>query len=214
LVAAAACATRQSTPAVPPSAPVARLDRAELAARVRTEFLHAWHAYQRLAAGHDELNPVSRTVHDWYPPAVVYMTSIDALDTMLLMGLRDDASDTEALLFHQLSFDKDVSVQVFEVNIRILGGLLSGYQMTGERRFLTLAEDLGRRLLPAFRSPTGMPYRFVNLRTGQTRDPISNPAEIGTLILEFGTLSRLTKQDRSSSATPTAASCGATASHP
>src|SRR6185436_17925066 len=31
--------------------------------------------------------------------------------------------------------------------------------------------------------------------TGATKDPVSNPAEIGTLILEFGTLSRLTGND-------------------
>ncbi len=37
-----------------------------------------------------------------------------------------------------------------------------------------------------------MPYRFVNLETGETKDPVSNPAEIGTLILEWGTLSKIT----------------------
>jgi hypothetical protein len=37
-----------------------------------------------------------------------------------------------------------------------------------------------------------MPYRFVNLRTGEVSGPESNPAEVGTLIPEFGTLSRLT----------------------
>src|SRR4029079_12968462 len=80
----------------------------------------------------------------------------------------------------------------FEVTIRLLGGLLSSYQMTGDKRLLKLAEDLGTRLLPAFSSPTGMPYRFVNLRTGKVRDPESNPAETGTLLIEFGTLSKLT----------------------
>src|SRR5205085_4444319 len=65
-------------------------------------------------------------------------------------------------------------------------------QLTGDKRFLRLAQDLGNRLLPVFNSPTGMPYRFVNLRTGKTRDPISNPAETGTLLLEFGTLSKFT----------------------
>ncbi|HEY4649493.1 MAG TPA: glycoside hydrolase family 47 protein, partial [Gemmatimonadales bacterium] len=85
-----------------------------------------------------------------------------------------------------------ISVQVFEVTIRLLGGLLSAYQMDHEPRFLTLATDLGDRLLPAFRSPTGMPFRYVNLRTGATRDSVSNPAEIGTLMLEFGTLAKLT----------------------
>ena len=59
---------------------------------------------------------------------------------------------------------------------------------------IALATDLGRRMLPAFDSPTGMPYRFVNLKTGATTGAESNPAEIGTLILEFGTLAKLTKE--------------------
>src|SRR5262249_59459894 len=66
----------------------------------------------------------------------------------------------------------------------------------GDARLLALADDLGRRLAPAFESPTGMPYVYVNLRTGQVRGAESNPAEIGTLLLEFGTLARLTQKDR------------------
>src|SRR5262249_33921871 len=99
-------------------------ERAQLTARVRDEFQHAWSSYKRLAWGHDELNPVSRTVHDWYPPAVVYMTPVDALDTMTLMWLSDEAGETRRYLLDHLSFDQDVSVQVFEVTIRLLGGLL------------------------------------------------------------------------------------------
>jgi mannosidase alpha-like ER degradation enhancer 2 len=37
-----------------------------------------------------------------------------------------------------------------------------------------------------------MPYVYVNLKTGKARGIESNPAEIGTLLLEFGTLSKLT----------------------
>jgi mannosidase alpha-like ER degradation enhancer 2 len=166
----------------------------ELAEQVKAEFLHAWNGYKRHAWGHDDLDPVSRKPRDWYPPEVIYMTPVDALDTMLLMGLTKEAAEAQALVLEKLSFDKDISVQLFEINIRILGGLLSAYEMTNEKRFLALAEDLGRRLLPAFESKTGMPYRFVNLRTGAVRDPVNNPAEIGTLILEFGTLSRHTGQ--------------------
>jgi hypothetical protein len=170
-------------------------ERATLAARVRDEFLFAWSSYKRLAWGHDELNPVSRTVHDWYPPAVFDMTPVDALDTMTLMGLTDEAAATRQYLIGHLSFDQDVDVQVFEMTIRLMGGLLSAFQMSNDPKFLALAEDLGTRLLPAFDSPTGMPYRFVNLRTGKTSDPLSNPAEIGTLMLEFGTLAKLTHRD-------------------
>jgi mannosidase alpha-like ER degradation enhancer 2 len=44
-----------------------------------------------------------------------------------------------------------------------------------------------------FESKTGLPYTHVNLRTGQVRGAVSNPAETGTLLLEFGTLSKLTR---------------------
>ena len=169
-------------------------DTAALAAQVKAEFLHAWSGYKAHAWGHDDLDPVSRKPRDWYPPHVFYMTPVDALDTMLLMGLTTEAAEAQAVILGKLSFDKDASVQLFEINIRILGGLLTAFEMTGEKRFLGLAEDLGRRLLPAFQSKTGLPYRYVNLRTGAVRDQVNNPAEIGTLILEFGTLSRHTGQ--------------------
>ncbi|MGD2071748.1 MAG: glycoside hydrolase family 47 protein, partial [Gemmatimonadota bacterium] len=61
---------------------------------------------------------------------------------------------------------------------------------------LELAADLGDRLLPAFESPTGMPYVNVNLRSGEPSGAVSNPAEIGTLVLELGTLSKLTGDPR------------------
>ena len=101
-------------------------------------------------------------------------------------------SDARELIATQLSFDKDMDVKHFEVVIRLLGGLLSGYQLTGDERLLKQAEDLGTRLLPAFDSPTGLPYVNVNLRTGKAQGNDSNPAETGTLLLEFGTLSKLT----------------------
>jgi len=174
-----------------PSQAPAPLNRAELAERVRAEFLHSWRAYERYAWGHDELKPVSQTPRDWYGPSL-QMTPVDALDALLLLGLKDEAEKAKALIVEKLSFDQDIEVKNFEVTIRLLGGLLSGYQMTGDPRLLRLAEDLGTRLLPAFSSPTGMPYMYVNLKTGKTSGARSNPAEIGTLLLEFGTLARLT----------------------
>jgi mannosidase alpha-like ER degradation enhancer 2 len=167
------------------------IDRAAMAARVRAEFLHAWAAYEQYAWGHDELKPLTHEPRDWYGPSLL-MTPVDSLDTLLLMGLHDEAEKAKALIIEKLSFDHDINVKNFEVTIRLLGGLLSSYQMTGDSRLLRLADDLGRRLLPVFNSPTGMPYVYVNLKTGKPSGAKSNPAEIGTLILEFGTLSRLT----------------------
>jgi len=169
------------------------VDRQALADSVRQELLHCWHAYVRYAWGHDEVRPLSREFRDWYEQPVL-MTPVDALDALFLMGCTPQADSARELIVERLSFDRDDRVQVFEVTIRLLGGLLSGYQLTGDRRLLDLADSLGLRLLPAFHSATGMPYRFVNLRTGETSDPRSNPAEIGTLLLEFGTLAKLTNK--------------------
>src|SRR5690606_20693156 len=120
------------------------------------------------------------------------MTPVDALDTMLLMDLDKEADEARELIATQLSFDRDLDVKHFEIVIRLLGGLLSSYQLTGDERLLALADDLGTRLLPVFDSPTGLPYVFVNLRTGKTSGTESNPAETGTLLLEYGMLSHLT----------------------
>jgi mannosidase alpha-like ER degradation enhancer 2 len=165
----------------------------QLAARVRTEFLHAWNNYERYAWGHDALRPLSKTPHDWYGQSLL-MTPVDALDTLVLMHLDAEAAKARSLILSDLSFDRDIYVKNFEITIRLLGGLLSGYQQTGDKRLLNLAEDLGNRLLPVFNSPTGLPYVYVNLRTGQTRGAVTNPAETGTLLLEFGTLSKLTSR--------------------
>ncbi|MBZ5571862.1 MAG: glycoside hydrolase family 47 protein [Acidobacteriia bacterium] len=165
------------------------------AAAVKQAFLHAWQGYERYAWGHDELLPVSRGGRDWYPASFL-MTPVDAYDTMVLMGLSGEAARAKSLILDSLSFDRDFPVQVFEITIRELGGLLSAYQLDGDPRFLSLARDLGTRLLPAFGSATGMPYRFVNLHTGAVSGPVSNPAEVGTLMLEFGTLGKLTGDPR------------------
>src|SRR5215471_16162720 len=159
--------------------------------QVRTEFLHAWSGYKQFAWGHDDLKPLSRTYHDWYAEPLL-MTPVDALDTMILMGLKDEARTTREYIATHLSFDKDIPVQNFEITIRLLGGLLSSYELTRDQRLLHLAEDLGNRLLPVFNSPTGLPYRYVNLKTGAVSGNVTNPAEAGTLLVEFGTLSKLT----------------------
>jgi mannosidase alpha-like ER degradation enhancer 2 len=158
---------------------------------IKAEFLHAWKAYKTYAWGHDVLKPLSNGYRDWHKTPLL-MTPVDAYDTMVLMGLHEEAEEAKQLIVERLRFDQDIEVQSFEITIRLLGGLISMYQTDGDRRLLDLAEDLGKRLLPVFASPTGMPYRYVNLRTGKTRDSLNNPAEIGTALIEFGMLSKLT----------------------
>jgi mannosidase alpha-like ER degradation enhancer 2 len=164
---------------------------AAMAEKVRHEFRHAWSGYKQYAWGHDALKPLSKSSHDWYATSLL-MSPVDALDTMILMGMNDEAASTREDIAKNLSFNQDIYVKNFEITIRMLGGLLSSYQLSGDKRLLALADDLGTRLLPAFGSPTGMPYVYVNLKTGAVRGEVTNPAEVGTLLIEFGTLSKLT----------------------
>src|SRR5215204_2685703 len=168
-----------------------KIDKKQMAAQVKAEFLHAWNGYKKYAWAHDDLKPLSKTHHDWYLQPLL-MTPVDSLDTMIIMGLDEEAATTKHYILDNLSFDKEIEVQNFEITIRLLGALLTNYQLTGDKRLLNLAGDLGNRLLPVFDSPTGLPYRYVNLKTGKVSKPVSNPAETGTLLIEFGTLSKLT----------------------
>jgi hypothetical protein len=166
-------------------------DKAAYSTRVKTAFLKAWQSYKTYAWGMDAANPISKKGHNWYAESLL-MTPVDAYSTICIMGLSKEREEARQLIFEKLDFNKDFEVQQFEITIRMLGGLLSSYQLDGDRRFLDLATDLGNRMLPVFNSPTGMPYRMVNLKTGKVSGKLSNPAEIGTMLLEYGMLSRLT----------------------
>ncbi len=55
------------------------------------------------------------------------MSPVDALDTMILMGMDEEAASTREYIAKNLSFDHDIYVKNFEITIRMQGGLLSTY---------------------------------------------------------------------------------------
>jgi mannosyl-oligosaccharide alpha-1,2-mannosidase len=174
-------------------------DWSKLAQDVRSEMAWAWRNYVELAFGHDQIKPVSGGAEEFLLAGGpgLGLTIVEALDTLYLMGLDAELEEGVRWIERNLHFDIDGEAQVFETNIRMVGGLLAGWLATRNGHLLDLARDLADRLLPAFaKSPTGMPYRFVNLKTGAVRDAESFPAEIGTYISEFGTLSRAVSDAR------------------
>ncbi|WP_207939248.1 glycoside hydrolase family 47 protein [Actinomadura darangshiensis] len=176
-----------------------RRDWRPVAQDVRREMLHTWNAYKRLAWGHDHLLPVSGGHGEFFDDAhPVGLTIVEALDTLYLMGLDRELAEGVDWVKKNLDFGAvNADVQVFETNIRMVGGLLSGYLATGDRALLRHARRIADILMPCFdRSPTGIPYRRVNPSTGEISG-VTNPlAEVGTIIAEFGTLSRLTGDPR------------------
>ncbi|XP_043946102.1 ER degradation-enhancing alpha-mannosidase-like protein 2 [Protopterus annectens] len=172
--------------------------------RVKSMFYHAYNSYLDNAFPYDELRPLTCDGHDTW--GSFSLTLIDALDTLLVLGNKTEFQRVVQLLENTLDFNINVNASVFETNIRVVGGLLSahllskkagvevdtGWPCTGP--LLQMAEAAARKLLPAFHTPTGMPYGTVNLMYGvnPSETPVTCTAGIGTFILEFAALSRLT----------------------
>ena len=160
---------------------------------VKNETIRAWEAYTKYAWGHDELKPLSKSKNDWYKEPL-FISLIDAYSTLKIMGFNQQAKRIECFVADSLSFDKDIYVKTFEVNIRILGGLLSMYDLTGNNKILIKAEDFANRILKSFNSQSGLPYYYVNLKTGKTKGDTICAAEAASYTLEMGVLSYYTKK--------------------
>ncbi|CAB4416745.1 unnamed protein product [Rhizophagus irregularis] len=163
---------------------------------VKQGFLHAWNGYVNYAWGSDELLPItnssSNNFNGWGA------TMVDALDTMWIMDLKDEfKSATNYIANVDFTWSKN-DISIFETTIRYLGGLLSAYELSGDEMLLQKAKDLGEAMIPAFNSPTGIPYNTWNLTKGLTANgyqPYSSMgilSQAGTLLLEYTKLAQLT----------------------
>ena len=99
-------------------------------------FKHAWKAYKRYAWGKDELRPVSQKSNEWFN---LGLTLVDSLDTMWLMGLNEEFSEARDWVQNKMNVAQNKDVNLFETTIRVLGGLLSIYHLTGDSLFFDKA---------------------------------------------------------------------------
>ncbi|KAL4430639.1 hypothetical protein ABPG75_005895 [Micractinium tetrahymenae] len=169
------------------------------AAAVQEAARHAWSGYRDCAWGEDELRPLSCSGVHWLN---LSLTMVDSLDTLHLLGLRREFEEAAEWLSTHLDVGAPGEVNLFETTIRVLGGLLSAQVLSARshpalsRRLAEKAADLGARLMPAFNSPSGVPYSDVNLRTGEASPPswghISSLSEMCSVSLEFTYLARIT----------------------
>lgn len=106
---------------------------AELRARTSAMFHHAYSGYLAHAHPYDELRPLSCDGVDTW--GSYRLTLVDALDTLLVVGNETEFRRVYRLLADGvMDFDADINVSVFETNIRILGGLLSGHLFAHQGR--------------------------------------------------------------------------------
>ncbi|KAJ2827557.1 hypothetical protein IWW50_001833 [Coemansia erecta] len=158
---------------------------------------HAWDGYRSHAFGKDELQPLTQTGNTrWGGWAI---TLLDSLDTLYLMGLRDEYNEAKDHV-RGIDFTKSprgFQIQVFEMVIRALGGLLGAYELDHDPVLLHKAAEVAQTLARAFETPTGLPHGILDLNDpARPASPTVSLAEAGTMQLEFKALSRATGERR------------------
>ena len=145
--------------------------------------------------GLDELNPVSKRGSNWFG---LGLTIIDALDTAWIMNQTDIFQQAKDWVAHHLEFASDENSNLFEVTIRVLGGLLSTYHLSNDELFLSKAVELANALMPAFSTKSHVPLASVNFHRKQGvaahfSGGASSTAEVSTIQCEFKYLAYATK---------------------
>ncbi|VDN01700.1 unnamed protein product [Thelazia callipaeda] len=187
--------------------------------QVKEMFMHGYNSYMKFAYPHDELMPLSCKGRERgvTPPrgdvddalGNFSLTLVDSLDSLVILDELDEFEKSVELIVKNVQFDSNLVVSVFETNIRMVGGLISGHVMAklvqsrDENRLvwykdelLQMASKLADKLIPAFNTTSGIPYSRINLKYGMLNylrlQHDTCTACGGTMILEFAALSRLT----------------------
>ncbi|XP_053431990.1 mannosyl-oligosaccharide 1,2-alpha-mannosidase IC [Nycticebus coucang] len=164
--------------------------------KIKEMMQFAWQSYKRYAMGENELRPLTRDGYEGNMfGGLSGATVIDSLDTLYLMELKEEFQEAKAWVEKSFHLNVSGEASLFEVNIRYIGGLLSAFYLTGEEVFRIKAIKLGEKLLPAFKTPTGIPKGVVSFKSGRwgwaTAGSSSILAEFGSLHLEFLHLTEL-----------------------
>ncbi|XP_063706167.1 mannosyl-oligosaccharide alpha-1,2-mannosidase IA-like [Culicoides brevitarsis] len=169
--------------------------------KVREMMRHAWNGYKKFAWGANELSPLSqRAFHGGvFGQNDIGLTIIDALDTLYIMDMTAEYEEGKTWIEQNFTLDNYVgTLDAFETNIRIVGGLLSIFALTGDTIYREKAKYVADKLLPVFDTPTGIPKVLINLQTNETKNhewsygDSSILSQSGSFHLEFDYLSEIT----------------------
>ncbi|KUI69062.1 Endoplasmic reticulum mannosyl-oligosaccharide 1,2-alpha-mannosidase [Cytospora mali] len=163
---------------------------------IKQVFQKCWRSYKEKAWLADELTPVSGYSRN--PFGGWGATLVDSLDTLWIMGMKDEFAEAVAAAY-TIDFTKCQveQINVFETTIRYLGGFLAAFDLSGDARLLRKAAEVGEMLYKAFDTPNRMPITRWNVNAAAAGERQEAPeavlvAEIGSLTMEFTRLSMLT----------------------
>lgn len=164
--------------------------------KIKEGMKHVWSGYKSFAWGRDELKPISNHGQDNW--GGIGMTILDSLDTLYLMGMKDEFNEAVQWVKNSLHFNHAGTVSVFEITIRALGGLLAAYDLSKEKILLDKAKEFGEKLIRSFQTRSGIPTAMIDLGSGSPSGGWAGNnailSELGTLQVEFRYLAQETKQ--------------------
>ncbi|KAF5658302.1 putative class I alpha-mannosidase [Fusarium heterosporum] len=170
--------------------------RRERQQAVKETFKRCWNSYKKHAWMADELSPVSAGQAN--PFGGWAATLVDSLDTLWIMDMREDFDEAVAAV-DKIDFTKTElkEVNIFETNIRYLGGFLAAFELSADMRLLRKAVQVGEMIYKAFDTPNHMPItRWDFHAAGKGENQVAAGgvlvAEIGSLCMELTRLSQLT----------------------
>lgn len=122
---------------------------------VKEAMKHFWKNYKQYAWGHDELLPLTKAGLD--NNGHVGMTLVESLDTLWLLDMKDEFDEAVNWITSYMEIDSRDEVSVYEYNVRLLGGLLSAYELSKKEVLLEKAIEVGNLILKAFDSRSAFP---------------------------------------------------------
>jgi len=133
---------------------------------------HAWKGYSNVASldsfwnqgggfiPHDDLSPMSKRGNSWLHYAA---TLHDSIDTLYLANMTKEYEDAVRLLTsYDIQTTSPQATKTFEYSLRILGGLLGAYSLSGDTRLFAAARNAADSILegPFQASPSILPRPF------------------------------------------------------
>ncbi|KAK0724217.1 family 47 glycosyl hydrolase [Lasiosphaeris hirsuta] len=180
----------------PPETPAAAKTREARRRQVRDLFKKNWASYRKYAWKKDALQPLTAEYKDQFSGWAA--TLVDALDTLWIMGLRDEFDEAVAAVADiDFGYSSTAAVNMFEVNIRYLGGLLSAYDLSKRDMLLTKAIELGDLLYAGYNTKNRMPVDFIDFARAKSGEGLAVESGVvaaspGTLSMEMTRLSQIT----------------------
>ncbi|KAK6383468.1 hypothetical protein LTS17_002760 [Exophiala oligosperma] len=162
---------------------------------VKSAFDKCWKNYKAHAWLRDELEPLSGSGKDTYGGWAA--TLVDSLDTLWIMDLQSDFREAvKAVSVLDWANTTGTACNMFETNIRYLGGLLAAFDLSQEPVLLAKAVELGDMLYAGFDTPNRIPPFWLNFEQAKQGSLIAEThqisASVGSFSLEFTRLSQIT----------------------